>query len=148
MNANNDKSYDDENIFAKILRNEIPCHKIYEDDLCLVFLDIFPINPGHFLVVPKARAVTLPELDEEMACHLFRVGHRLSKALRASGLRCEGVNFWVSDGAAAGQEVPHVHLHVIPRWAGDGFGWKVGPGNRQSLPKEELARLAELLRNK
>ena len=139
-------AYDDNNIFAKILRGEIPCYKIYEDDQCLVFLDIFPVNPGHFLVVPKARAVTLPELDEEVAGHLFQVGHRLSKALRSSGVKCEAVNFWVSDGTAAGQEVPHVHLHVIPRWAGDGFGWKIGPTNRQPLPQTELARLAELLR--
>ena len=140
-------AYDKNNIFAKILRGEIPCHKIYEDEKCLVFLDIFPVNPGHFLVVPKARAVTLPELDEELAGHLFCVAHRLSKALRSSGLRCEGVNFWVSDGSAAGQEVPHVHLHVIPRWSGDGFGWKIGPTNRQPLRPAELARLAELLRD-
>ncbi len=138
--------YDNTNIFAKILRGEVPCHKLYEDEHCLVFLDIFPVNPGHFLVVPKAQAVTLVELDEELGAHLFRVAHKLSRALRTSGIPCEGVNFWISDGEAAGQEVPHVHLHVIPRFTGDGFGWKVGPHNRQPLPAQELKRLAEILK--
>ena len=138
--------YDPENIFAKILRGEIPCHKIFEDDRCLAFLDIFPVNLGHLLVIPKSQAVTIPELDPADAAHLFEIGAKLSKALRASAPRCEGVNFWVSDGAAAGQEVPHVHLHVIPRFAGDGFGWKCGPGNRQSQDPAFLKALAEKLK--
>lgn len=139
-------AYDPQNIFAKILRGEIPCHKLYEDDQCLAILDIFPVNPGHLLVIPKAPAVTVPELDPTLAAHLFAVGARLSRVVRAHAPRCEGVNFWISDGAPAGQEVPHVHLHVIPRFAGDGFGWRVGPANRQPQDASTLAGLAESYR--
>ena len=138
--------YDRNNLFAKILRGEIPCHKVYEDERCLAILDIFPVNPGHVLVLPKAEAVRVSELDEALAAHLMAVGARLSKAVRAAAPRCEGVNFWISDGAAAGQEIPHVHLHVIPRFAGDGFGWRVGPDNRQAQKPEALAASAAALK--
>ena len=138
--------YDPENIFAKILRGEIPCHKVFEDDRCLAFLDIFPVNPGHLLVVPKAQAVTVDELDPALAAHVFAVGAKLSKAVRAASPKCEAVNFWISDGASAGQEVPHVHLHVIPRFAGDGFGWKCGPLNRKAQDPSFLKDLAEKLK--
>ena len=138
--------YDQQNIFAKILRGEIPSHKLYEDDRCLAILDIFPVNLGHLLVIPKAAAVTVTDLDPTLAAHMFAVGARLSHVVRASAPRCEGVNFWISDGAAAGQEVPHVHLHVIPRFEGDGFGWRVGPHNRQPQTSETLEALADRYR--
>ncbi len=134
--------YDTNNVFARILRGELPSTRIYEDDRCVVILDIAPVNPGHLLVIPKTPAQLVTELDEATTAHLFVVGARVSKAVRAASPRCEGVNFWVADGAAAGQEVPHVHLHVIPRFAGDGFGWKSGPGNRQMQTPEALATLA------
>lgn len=137
--------YDPQNIFAKILRGEIPSHRVYEDDQCLAILDILPVNPGHVLVIPKAPAVIVPDLDPAVAAHVFAVGARISKAVRAVVPRCEGVNFWISDGAAAGQEVPHVHLHIIPRFIGDGFGWKVGPTNRQPQPAEALKASAAAL---
>lgn len=140
-------AYDPQNIFAKILRGEIPSHRLYEDDRCVVILDIFPVNPGHALVIPKAPAVVVAELDEALVAHLMAVGARVSKALRLSLPRCEGVNFWISDGAAAGQEVPHVHLHVIPRFAGDGFGWRVGPLNRQPQAPETLQATLALVKN-
>jgi diadenosine tetraphosphate (Ap4A) HIT family hydrolase len=139
-------AYDPQNIFAKVLRGEIPSHKVFEDDKCLAILDIFPVNPGHVLVIPKAAAVTVPELDPQLSAHLFAVAARLSKAVRAAAPKCEGVNFWISDGAAAGQEVPHVHLHIIPRFEGDGFGWRVGPNNRKPLAADALKASAEALR--
>ena len=139
-------SYDSQNIFAKILRGELPSHKLYEDDRCIAILDIFPINLGHLLVIPKQQAVLVTELEPEIAAHLFRVGVELSKTLRAIGPHCEAVNFWVSDGAIAGQEVPHVHLHVIPRFAGDGFGWRVGTQNRLAQEPAVLNALADSLR--
>ena len=137
--------YDDQNIFARILRGELPCYKLYEDALCLAFLDIFPVNPGHLLVIPKKRVLSLSELDAASVGHLFQVAQKLAGSLRVSGVRCEGVNFWISDGAEAGQEVPHVHLHVIPRFSGDGFGWRVGPNNRKALPADELEPLASAI---
>jgi diadenosine tetraphosphate (Ap4A) HIT family hydrolase len=139
-------SYDSQNLFAKILRGEIPSHRLYEDDRCIAILDIFPVNPGHLLVIPKTGAVTVPELDPALVGHLMEVGARLSRAVRTAAPKCEGVNFWISDGAAAGQEIPHVHLHVIPRFAGDGFGWKAGPNNRQPQDPAFLSGLAEKLK--
>lgn len=139
--------YDENCIFNRILKGEIPSHRVYEDEKCLAFMDIMPVNPGHFLVIPKVLASTVEELDNATAAHLFTVGKRLAKALRHSGIPCDGVNFWLSDGSAAGQEVPHVHLHVIPRFAGDGFGWKVGTNNRRPLPHPELAELAQKIKS-
>ena len=139
-------AYDPQNLFAKILRGEIPSHRLYEDDRCIAILDIFPVNPGHLLVIPKAAAVTVSELEPTLVGHLMEVGARLSKAVRAAAPRCEGVNFWISDGAPAGQEIPHVHLHVIPRFAGDGFGWKSGPQNRQPQDPTVLAGLADQIK--
>jgi histidine triad (HIT) family protein len=134
--------YDDTNILAKILRGELPSHPVYEDDRCLAILDIFPINPGHLLVIPKARASTIADLDPAHAGHLLQVAARLSQVVRAVAPRCEGVNFWISDGTAAGQEIPHVHLHVIPRFAEDGFRLRTGPKNRQPQDPADLAALA------
>jgi histidine triad (HIT) family protein len=82
-------------------------------------MDIAPITPGHTLVVPKRHASTLADLDEADGGRLFAVGQRVAGALYRSGLRCEGVNFHLADGEVAGQDVFHVHLHVIPRFSGD-----------------------------
>lgn len=124
-------------IFCRILVGQAPASEVYQDERVLVFMDIRPINPGHLLVVPRRHAASLGELDEEDGAHLFRVGQRLAAALRRSGLPCEGVNLFLADGRAAGQEVFHVHLHVIPRFAGDGFGLRLRPGisvaSRQDL---------------
>jgi histidine triad (HIT) family protein len=130
-------TYDDANILAKILRGELPSHPVYEDDRCLAILDIFPINLGHLLVIPKARAATVGELDPAHAGHLLQVAARLSQVVRAVAPRCEGVT---------GQEIPHVHLHVIPRFAADGFGIRTGPKNRQRQDPADLAALAEAYR--
>lgn len=139
-------SYDRDNVFARILRGELPSTTLHEDALVKVILDIFPINPGHLLVLPKAEAVRLAELTEEHAEAMFRAAQRMNRALRQSGIRCEGVSLWLSDGEAAGQEVPHVHLHVIPRFAGDGFRFRMGPDNRRPLVKERAEELARALR--
>jgi len=138
--------YDTNNVFARILRGELPSTRIYEDDRVVVILDIAPVNPGHVLVIPKTPAQLVTELDPDLAAHMFTVGARVSKAVRAAAPRCEGVNFWIADGEAAGQEVPHVHLHVIPRFAGDGFGWKSGPNNRRMQTPEGLAAVARPLK--
>jgi diadenosine tetraphosphate (Ap4A) HIT family hydrolase len=140
------QNYDSNNVFARILRGELPSTRVYEDEHCVVILDIAPVNKGHLLVIPKTAAQFVAELDEALAAHLFTIGVRVSKALRDTAPRCEDINFWIADGAAAGQEVPHVHLHVIPRFAGDGFGWKSGPNNRQMQTPEALKAVADPLR--
>ncbi len=82
-------------------------------------MDIGPVTPGHLLVIPKRHAPYLADLDEATGARMYRVATRLAHALRVSGLRCEGINLFLADGEAAGQEVFHVHLHVFPRFAGD-----------------------------
>jgi histidine triad (HIT) family protein len=107
----------------------------YEDDRCLAIMTIGPVNPGHLLVLPKAHAPYLADLDEATGRHMFAVAMRAAAAIRASGLRCEGINLFLADGEAAFQEVLHVHLHVFPRFAGDSFGitadWSVSPSRAE-----------------
>ena len=84
-------------------------------------MDIAPVNPGHLMIVPRAHAAGLADLDEDVGAHVFVVAMRLAAAVRESGVRCEGVNLFLADGEAAFQDVFHVHLHVLPRWQGDSF---------------------------
>lgn len=114
-------------IFCDIIAGRAPGSFVYDDDVAVAFMDIRPVNPGHVLVVPRDHAAHLADLDPGVGGHLFRVGMRLTAALRRSSLRCEGVNLFLADGEVAGQEVWHVHLHVLPRFQGDGFGLRFGP---------------------
>lgn len=109
-------------IFCGIARGEVASSLVYDGPSTLAFLDIAPATPGHLLVIPRAHAASLSDLDPADGSEMFRVGQRLARVLRRSGLRCEGVNLFLADGVAAGQEVFHSHLHVLPRYDGDGFG--------------------------
>jgi histidine triad (HIT) family protein len=115
-------------IFSKILRGEIPCHRVYEDDLVLAFLDIEPLSEGHTLVIPKEPAATLDVLSDESSAAIGRVLPRLCRAvMAATGAR--DFNVLQNNGAAAHQGVFHVHFHIIPKQAdgkGLGVGWKPG----------------------
>lgn len=107
-------------IFTKIIAGEIPCFRVYEDDKVFAFLDINPLSRGHTLVIPKEPAVTLDQLSDESAAALGRVLPRLSRAiLRATG--ATAFNILQNNGASAHQVVPHVHFHIIPKYA-DGTG--------------------------
>lgn len=132
-------------IFTQIIRGESPASKVYEDDICVAFLDLSPVNPGHILVVPREERVRIMELSDAVIGHLFVVATRLNRALRAAPLRCEDVNYFLADGEGAGQEVPHVHVHVIPRYRGDGFGLRNPPG-RGEAPRRQLDQVADQLR--
>jgi len=129
-------------IFCGILSGLAPASIVHRDGVCTAFLDIQPVNPGHVLVVPNRHAAYLADLDEDTGAHMFRIAQRLAAALRRSGVKCEGVNFFLADGEAAMQEVFHVHLHVFPRFAGDGFGLKFGPNYRNRPERAELDRIA------
>lgn len=112
-----------ETIFSKIVRGEIPCHKVYEDERVLAFLDIAPLSKGHTLVIPKEAAATLDALSEESAAAIGRVLPRLCRAvMRATGAKA--YNVLQNNGAAAHQAVFHVHFHIIPKYGagGDGLG--------------------------
>jgi histidine triad (HIT) family protein len=131
-----------ETIFSRIIRGEIPCHRVYEDDKVLAFLDVGPLARGHTLVVPKEAAATLDALSDESAAAIGRVLPRLSRAvLAATG--ATAYNVLQNNGAAAHQAVLHVHFHIIPKYpdAGLGIGWKAGP-----LDAKEGAALAEQIR--
>ena len=99
------------------------------------------------LVIPNQHAPYLADLEEETGAHMFRVAQRLAAALRVSGVQCEGVNFFLADGEAAMQEVFHVHLHVFPRYQGDGFGLEFSPDYFTLPERSELDGIAEDIRN-
>ena len=135
-------------IFCRILTGEIPASFVHRDDRCAAFMDIQPVNPGHLLVIPVQHGAYLADIDADIAADLMRVGHAGAAALRASGLPCEGVNFFLADGEAAMQEVFHVHLHVFPRFRGDGFGLKFSPEYyTRRPPRPDLDRVAATLRS-
>lgn len=133
-------------IFCRIIASDAPASFLYRDERCSAFMDIQPVNPGHLLVIPNFHAASLAELEGETAGHMMRVGQQLAAALRQSGIRCEGINFFLADGEAAGQEVFHVHLHVLPRFRGDGFGLIFGPHYKQLPARAELETAAAQIR--
>jgi histidine triad (HIT) family protein len=105
--------------FCRIAAAELPASVVHADEAVLAFMDINPVNPGHVLVVPRQHYAGLADLPEPVGARLFEVARRLAAAVRRAGVRCEGVNLFLADGAAAGQDVFHCHLHVRPRFAGD-----------------------------
>lgn len=129
-------------VFSKIVRGEIPCHRVYEDERVLAFLDITPVAPGHTLVIPKEPARTLDELSDESAAALGRALPRICRAIkRVTG--SSAYNVLQNNEALAHQSVFHVHFHIIPKpdeSRGLGVRWPA-----QSLPDDEGKRLAEKL---
>jgi histidine triad (HIT) family protein len=110
-------TYDPNNIFAKILRGEFPCHKVYEDDKALAFLDIMPRAPGHTLVLPKAPARNLLDVPAEDLAHVAKVAQKIAKAAM-SVFSADGITVQQFNEGAGGQVVFHLHVHVIPRKQG------------------------------
>ena len=129
-------------VFCRVLAGELESSVVHRDDLCTAFLDVQPINPGHLLIVPNLHASYLADLPAETGARMFQVAQRLAAALRASDLRCDGVNFFLADGEAAMREVFHVHLHVFPRHAGEGFALTFAPGYSGNPPRADLERAA------
>jgi histidine triad (HIT) family protein len=130
-------------IFSKIISGALPCHRVYEDQHVLAFLDINPLSAGHTLVIPKEAAETLDKLSDEASAAIGRVLPRLCRAvLAATGAKA--FNILQNNGKAAQQAVFHVHFHIIPKFedartdAGLGIGWK--PGSLPNNVASELAR--------
>ncbi|WP_454730807.1 MULTISPECIES: HIT family protein [Cupriavidus] len=109
-------SYDPNNVFARILRGELPCNKVYEDDDTIAFMDIMPQSDGHTLVVTKEAAAEIFDLSEAAAGAAIRTTQRVARAVRAA-FSPDGISIGQFNGAAAGQTVPHVHFHIVPRYA-------------------------------
>lgn len=129
-------------IFCKIIAGEIPSTRIYEDATTIAFMDINPGTRGHALVIPKAHAVDIHDVPADLLADMARTAQRVAQAAKAQ-LGCAGVNLVQSSGAAAFQSVFHIHIHVIPRYDGDGvrLPWTPTPGN-----KEDIAKTADKLR--
>ncbi len=129
-------------IFCAILAGKSPASFVHQDNLVAAFMTIEPVNPGHALIVPRQHVARLHELDHKLACRMSEVALGVEQALRRSQTPCDGVNLWLADGSAAGQDVFHVHLHVIPRRAGDNrVRWTLPP----KPSRQELDRLADAL---
>ena len=136
-------SYDNNNIFAKILRGEIPCHKVYEDDKTLAFMDVMPQATGHVLVIPKCQAVELTDLPCEYACAVFATAQKVIKAQRLA-LGVNGVVQMQLNHQDAGQSVFHYHMHLIPTHIhrlGEHEGGMANPDELATLASQISAKI-------
>lgn len=133
--------------FCRILNNELPSSRLYEDELTVAFLDIHPISQGHTLIVPRRHVESYTDLSSAELSHLAQTGRLVAAHLKSAIAGCEGISLSLADGTSAGQEVPHAHLHVIPRRHGDGFGWKFPPGySAEATSRLQLDSVAAMLR--
>jgi histidine triad (HIT) family protein len=132
--------------FCRIIAGQAEASFVYRDEFVTAFMDIQPINPGHLLVVPNRHASNLGEVEDHVGGHMFIVGRMLALALRQSELRCDGVNLFVADGTAAGQTEFHSHLHVVPRFEGDGFGFHFPSGYTRGTSRADLDAVATKVR--
>lgn len=128
-------------VFCRILSGELESSVVAKDEYAFAFMDKRPINAGHVLVVPRRHAAQITDLSEDEAANVFRLVHRVASALPKSGVRCEGYRLSQTNGAAAGQEVFHVHFHVVPRFLGDAERLIIDP-DRPRFSREELSRCA------
>lgn len=133
-------------VFCAIVRGEAPATFLHQDNTVVAFMDNRPVQPGHLLVAPRAHAKLIPDLDPDILVRLWAVATDLNRALRRSPLAVDAVSVYVADGEAAGQEVAHVHIHLIPRRADDGFGFRFPPGYGAPPPRTELERIAGQIR--
>ncbi len=134
-------------IFCKIVSGEFENSNIYEDDALLAFMDIQPVNKGHILIIPKKHVELISDLDEETSGKMFILAGKINSALRKSGIMLEGINYFLADGEAAGREVFHTHLHIIPRFKNDGFGLKFPESYRKGKPnRKEFDTIAETIK--
>ena len=131
-------------IFCKIVKGEIPCNKIYEDEKILAFLDINPVNPGHTLVIPKKHYTLFTDLPDDILKNLLSVVKNISNSI-LDGVEAEGFNIIINNNKAAGQVIPHVHIHIIPRFMNDRLKHWPGKKYKPRQIKEILKRIKEKL---
>ena len=127
-------------IFCKIVAGDIPSTRIYEDADTLAFMDIGPIIKGHTLVIPKQHYDPITKTPVDVLARLMKVVQKIAQA-QMNGLKADGVNVLNANGTAAGQQVPHIHFHVVPRFKTDGHHWNWAAKKYDSL--EEMKKLAE-----
>lgn len=133
-------------IFCEIVARKAVASVVFEDELSLAFMDINPINKGHVLLIPKQHFETIDDCEESVARHLMSRLKELNKAVSEAS-KCEGVLNEIMNGEAAGQEIFHLHIHIVPRFRNDGFGWRFPEGYRQHItPRESLDIVAAQIR--
>ncbi len=130
-------------VFELIRDNQIPSVKIYEDDLCFVILDLSPVNKGHALVISKEAKPTFDSVDDKTLYHMIDVAKKVDRKMR-DVLGADGTNIIINNGPASGQEVPHLHIHVIPRFDDDGKTF-VFP-SKEKYEEGEMEKYGELLK--
>ena len=131
-------------LFCKIVNGDIPCTKVYENDKVLSFMDINPINDGHVLVIPKLHGVTIDELPGADFLAVMAATKKIAEAVKKT-INPDGMNILQLNGEAANQVVPHLHVHIVPRWSGDGVTvsqWEPVPGDM-----EQIGQLAEKIKS-
>lgn len=131
-------------IFCRIVADPSGSHILWDEEDVLAFMDINPVTDGHILVIPKAHTVGLTDLPTATAARMMEVAQILGRALKESDLRCEGINLFFAEGEAAFQEVFHSHLHIFPRYPGDGFTIDAPWEGRN---QESLAASADMIRD-
>ena len=129
-------------IFCEIISGNIPATKVYEDDQTLAFMDIAPANPGHLLVIPKRHHRNIFDIPPETAGKIMTVATKLANAIKAA-LNSDGLNLFQSNESVAFQEVFHFHLHLIPRWEGDGL---VTPWRNKGSDSDQIREIANKIR--
>jgi histidine triad (HIT) family protein len=131
-------------VFCRIVARDLPAALVYQDDAVVAFLDLFPVIPGHTLVVPRRHVTDLLGCPDDLAGRLFAACARVAPAvLAATG--AEGFNVWTATGAVAGQTVFHLHLHILPRFAADRFGPRF-PIERREASRDDLEAVAARIR--
>ena len=134
-------AYDDQNVFAKILRGELPCEKVYEDDHVLAFMDIMPRADGHVLVIPKAKARNILDIPPDDLKNLMVGAQKVAHAVK-KGMKAEGLTIQQFSESAGGQIVFHIHVHILPRW--DGVALR--PHTGAMAPADDLKKFAAQIR--
>ena len=130
-------------VFCKIVQGTLPSTRIFEDQLSLVFLDIAPVVKGHALVIPKEHYDPITATPDAVLQHLITVARRIAAA-QMTGLSADGVNIMQANGVAAGQVVPHLHFHIIPRFNNDGHSWNWQ--TKKYANPDEMQALADKIR--
>jgi histidine triad (HIT) family protein len=136
--------YDDSNIFAKILRGDLPCHKVFEDDAVLALMDIMPRADGHVLVIPKAPARNILDVEPTVLCELMTRVQKLARAVK-EGLGADGVTIQQFNEQAGGQVVFHLHFHILPRWNGVPLRPQSGASEKPEVLESIRAKIASAL---
>jgi histidine triad (HIT) family protein len=132
-------------IFCSIIEKKTESTIVYEDEFVIGIMDLFPATEGHVLVIPKVHSEIVADIDDEYVAKMFKAAKLISKGMRKASIKLEALSFVLSDGKSAGQEIPHAHLHIIPRYQGDGIGFRFGSKRKYSKP--ELERIAAEIKN-